>query len=123
MSSPDAQAAAALPRVLINTADPEAGAGAPDASGAVWKLDAAERDLDSNIIALPAGREIDAHTGPDLDVLIQVLSGSGRLSRDREALDLAPGALVWLPRRSRRRIAAGSDGLRYLTVHRRRPAL
>lgn len=33
------------------------------------------------------------------------------------------GALVWLPRRSRREITAGADGLRYLSVHRRKPGL
>jgi hypothetical protein len=36
---------------------------------------------------------------------------------------LRAGALVWLPRRSQRSITAGPTGLRYLTVHPRRPAL
>jgi len=31
--------------------------------------------------------------------------------------------LVWLPRRSRRAIEAGAQGLSYLTVHRKRPGL
>jgi uncharacterized protein (DUF2249 family) len=31
--------------------------------------------------------------------------------------------LAWLPRRSRRQVTAGPDGLRYLTVHQRRKAL
>jgi len=96
---------------------------AADGSGAVWRLDVAERDLDSNVIALPPGGGIDAHTGPDLDVLIHVITGSGRLIGENAAVDLHPGVLLWLPRRSRRQFAAGPDGLRYLTVHRRRPAL
>ncbi len=139
-----------LPRVLANTNDfiprfpPQAGgtptsggppassreadlitsaAGDPDATGAVWKLEARERDLDSNVIALPPDGRIDAHNGPDLDVLIHVLSGSGRLTTEQGMIDLSPGALLWLPRRSRRQFDAGPDGLRYLTVHQRRQAL
>jgi quercetin dioxygenase-like cupin family protein len=92
-------------------------------SGAVWKLEIRDRDLDSNIIALPPGGAIDAHAGPDLDVLVHVLGGSGTLSAERRTLDLEPGALVWLPRRSVRQFSAGPGGLRYLTVHRRRQAL
>jgi uncharacterized protein (DUF2249 family)/quercetin dioxygenase-like cupin family protein len=112
-----------LPRVLVNTTDVAADAGEPDVTGAVWKLQARERDLDSNIIALPPGGTIDVHTGPDLDVLIHILAGTGQLTTEVDALDLKPGALIWLPRRSRRQFTAGPDGLRYLTVHQRRQAL
>jgi hypothetical protein len=38
-------------------------------------------------------------------------------------VDLEPGALVWLPRRSRRQFSAGPAELRYRTVHQRREAL
>lgn len=113
----------ALPRVLVNTTEVAASTGEPDVSGAVWKLQASQRDLDSNIIALPPGRTIEAHTGPDLDVLIHVLAGSGQLTTEQDALDLLPGTLLWLPRRSRRQFTAGPDGLRYLTVHQRRQSL
>lgn len=116
-------AATPLPRILAHTDRLTADPGAPDVSGAVWKLEARERDLDSNIISLPPGGSIDTHTGPDIDVLIHVLAGSGQLTTELDSLDLTAGALVWLPRRSRRRFAAGPDGLRYLTVHQRRQAL
>ncbi len=112
-----------LPLVLVNTADITASAIEPDATGAVWKLQARERDLDSNIITLPPDGGIDTHSGPDLDVLIHVLSGSGRLATERGTIQLVPGALLWLPRRSRRAFTAGPNGLRYLTVHQRRQAL
>ncbi|WP_427892833.1 DUF2249 domain-containing protein [Kribbella sp. GL6] len=107
-----------LPRVLVDT-----GAVTDDTTGATWRLQARERDLDSNIIALAPGQRIDAHAGPDLDVLIHVLAGNGRLTTELTTLDLEPGALVWLPRRSHRQFTAGPDGLRYLTVHQRRQAL
>lgn len=93
-----------------------------DARGAVWKLDPIERDLDANLIALPAGGGIAAHEGPDLDVLVHVVAGAGRLETTDESIDLAPGGLIWLPRRSVRGFTAGPNGLRYLTIHRRRPA-
>jgi quercetin dioxygenase-like cupin family protein len=109
----------ANPRVLTNTID-AAGAEGP---GAVWKLAEAERDLDANLIVLPAGERIDAHDGPELDVLVHVVAGSGSLETEADRIELSPGTLAWLPRRSRRAFAAGSDGLCYLTVHRRRQAL
>lgn len=54
-----------------------------------------------------------------------VLAGSGRLTPGDggEPLALAPTTATWLPRTSRRSLAAGPDGLAYLTVHRRRPGL
>ena len=116
-------ATAPLPRVLLNTTKNSSEGGEPDATGAVWTLPFRDRDLDSNIIALPPEGRIDAHTGPDLDVLIHVLAGSGRLTTELDTVELAAGALVWLPRRSRRQFTAGPDGLRYLTVHQRRQAL
>lgn len=114
-----------LPRILLNTADlgSIAEADGTGATGAVWKLQARDRDLDSNVIALPPASAIDSHSGPDLDVLIHVLAGSGQLTTEQGVLDLIPGALAWLPRRSRRQFTAGPDGLRYLTVHRRRQSL
>lgn len=113
----------ALPRVLCDTSAVERES--TDVTGVVWKLGVRDRDLDSNIIHLPAASSIGAHVGPDLDVLLHVLGGSGRLGTERGSLDLAAGMLVWLPRRSRREFTAGADGLRYLTVHQRNrtPAL
>ena len=116
-----------LPHVLVNTADvidnAQTDGAAPQATGAVWKLQARDRDLDSNIIALPAGGAIDKHNGPDLDVLIHVLAGNGELATENGIVQLTPGALVWLPRRSRRQFTAGPSGLQYLTIHQRRQSL
>ncbi|MDX2377865.1 cupin domain-containing protein [Microbacterium sp. LRZ72] len=95
----------------------------PDAAGSVWQLTPAQRDLDSNVIVLPPGDEIRRHDGPDLDVLVLVLEGSGTLETAEDAIALYPGAIVWLPRRSQRRFIAGDDGLRYFSVHQRKPGL
>lgn len=113
-----------LPRVLVDTTDVGDGqAATADPTGVVWKLPVRDRDLDSNVIALPADGSIEPHTGPELDVLIHVLGGSGQLTTERGTIDLAPGTLLWLPRRSRRAFTAGPSGLRYLTVHQRRQSL
>jgi quercetin dioxygenase-like cupin family protein len=108
-----------LPRVLCDTAVVVGGA-EPDAAGALWRLQEPRRDLDANLVQLPAGSGVEAHAGPEVDVLVSVVHGSGRLITAAGVLELRPGVLVWLPRRSRREISAGPDGLRYLTVHQRR---
>ena len=114
-------ASSPLPRVLCNTV---MAAEADSAhAGAAWKLQMRRRDLDSNIIHLPAEGIFEMHTGPELDVLIHVLDGAGELTTELDTLTLETGDLIWLPRRSRRQFTAGPDGLRYLTVHQRRQAL
>ena len=116
-------AATSLPRILADTRQLAADSEAPDAAGAVWKLGMRQRDLDSNVIRLQPGATIDSHVGPDLDVIILVLSGSGQVGTELGTVDLHAAALAWLPRRSRRQISAGPQGLTYLTVHKRRHAL
>lgn len=117
-----------VPQVLGNTRD-LVGGGTPDPDaqasleGAVWKLESHQRQLDSNVIRLGPNDHIQSHQGPDQDVLLHILSGSGQLDSDAGTTDLAIGSLAWLPRRSRRSILAGADGLSYLSVHTRRPGL
>ncbi len=117
-------AASDLPRILSNTdALVTHKAGSEDVSGAVWKLEMSRRDLDANVIHLPPDGRIESHQGPDLDVLMHVLAGSGTLVHALYSLLLTSGSLIWLPRRSQRSIAAGAGGMTYLTVHPRRPGL
>lgn len=111
-----------LPHILCDTATVAAPRD-PLARGAVWRLLMRQRDLDSNIIRLPPDASIDEHRGPDLDVLLIVLHGTGQLTTELDTLELRPGALVWLPRRSWRQFTAGFEGLSYLTVHQRRQSL
>lgn len=111
-----------LPQVLGNTLD-LVSADAPDAGGAVWKLELSQRQLDSNVIRLAPDDRIHPHDGPEQDVLLHVLAGSGRVVFAGGPADLVVGSLAWLPRRSRRSIVAGAEGLSYLSVHIRRPGL
>ena len=112
-------ASTALPRVLVHTDDLVA----ESDGGAVWSIAVRERDLDANIIELPPGDGIDTHAGPEVDVLIHVLEGDGTLRTELGEVPLTAGATIFLPRRAQRGFRAGDDGLRYLTVHRKREAL
>lgn len=91
--------------------------------GALWRLAADGRQLDANLIRVTPDTRVPAHVEPDLDVLLYVVDGGGRLDTGDGEQPLEAGALVWLPRGSRRGVAAGPGGLTYLTVHRRRPGL
>lgn len=115
-------ASTGLPRVVADTTTLVKPITA-QTSGAIWKLEPGDRGLDSNIIALAPGDEIASHVGPDLDVLIFVLSGSGELYTELNSIPLQEGTLVWLPQKSHRHFSAGADGLQYLTVHQRKPTL
>jgi quercetin dioxygenase-like cupin family protein len=92
-------------------------------AGAAWRLTESPRQLDANVVHLPAGQQVAAHVEPALDVLLHVLQGSGQVTTVTGSIELVPGRMLWLPRGSQRSLAAGSEGLSYLTVHVRRPGL
>jgi quercetin dioxygenase-like cupin family protein len=95
----------------------------PVPSGARWTLAEPGRQLDANLIHLPAGQRVDTHAEPDLDVLLVVVAGGGVVGSPDGEQVLANGNVVWLPRGSTRNLTAGKSGLSYLTIHRRRPGL
>ena len=116
------RASTALPQTLVNTAA-TAGPDGADVTGAVWKLPIAERDLDSNIVALaPGWRHRCPHGSRSRRPDPRPVGQRPADHRVGHARCAEPGDLVWLPRRSRRSFSAGDQGLRYLTVHRRRKA-
>ena len=111
----------AVPRIL---GDALAITGSPPADGGVqWKLAESGRQLDANLVRLAGGQRVDTHAEPDLDVLLLVMAGEGTLGTAEETLRLSSGTMLWLPRGSSRSLAAGDNGLSYLTVHQRRPGL
>ncbi|MFJ7194566.1 MULTISPECIES: hypothetical protein [unclassified Streptomyces] len=111
-----------VPRVLAVLDELLRDAG-PDRRGALWQLAEQGSELDANLVRLPPGGEVGEHQEDVLDVLLVVVAGSGRIAAMGESLELTPTTVVWLPRTSRRALAAGPDGLTCLTVHRRRPGL
>lgn len=111
-----------MPRNLAVLTDALAQAG-PDGRGALWQLAEQGRELDANLVRLPPDAEVGEHQEDTLDVLLVVLAGSGVITTGTTALPLTATTVTWLPRTSRRGVAAGPEGLAYLTVHRRRPGL
>lgn len=111
------------PQILCNVRDLAQAAPGTDAAGALWRLPMSERQLDANVVHLQPGSQVQTHTGPDLDVLMLIVGGSGEVVGEASRAAVSDGELLWLPRRSQRSIIAGAQGLSYLTVHRRRPAL
>jgi quercetin dioxygenase-like cupin family protein len=90
--------------------------------GVVWSLPHGG-DLDANLVRLPGGSAIVEHVEGVLDVFVVVQAGTGELTVDGRPIGLHPDVAVLVPRGARRAVAAGPDGLSYLTVHRRRPSL
>lgn len=115
--------ARAQPRVLCDVDATARTASSRQMGGAAWRLEEGERQLDANLVHLPAGETVAPHTEPDLDVLLLVVAGEGELRTDDGGQRLTAGTLAWLPRGSRRGLTAGATGLSYLTTHRRRPGL
>lgn len=89
--------------------------------GPLWGLES--DDLNATLLAWPAGHEVAEHVNADLDVLLVVLAGSATLTIEGDEQVLADGSALLIPKGTARRIRAGADGVRYLTVHRRRGPL
>ena len=98
-----------------------AGRGAGE-SGAAWSLPHGG-DLDANLVWLRPGDEIAPHADDEVDVLVHVVDGGGEVVLDGTARPLAPAAAVLVPKGTVRALRAGPEGLRYLSVHRRRSPL
>lgn len=90
--------------------------------GALWSL-LHDGDLDANLVQLPAGDEIASHMNNEVDVFVVVMSGNGVLVADGHTYPLRTGVAALVPQGAARTIRAGSQSLRYFTVHRRRAPL
>jgi quercetin dioxygenase-like cupin family protein len=89
--------------------------------GPVWGAES--EDLNATILEWPPGDGPPAHVNEERDVLYVVLAGSARLEVDGEVSELTAGAPVIVDKGRSRALAAGANGVRYLTAHLRRPGL
>jgi len=89
--------------------------------GPVWGLEC--EDLNATLLAWPPGEGTPEHVNDHRDVLVLVIAGSGSVDVDGERVELSTGRLLVVPKGARRRIVAGPDGIRYVTVHGRRGGL
>lgn len=95
---------------------------ATGSGGAIWNLPHGG-DLDANLVRLDPGQAIGAHINDDVDVLLVVRSGTGRLEVDGQTGQLGADHLALIPKGSQRSIVAGPSGITYLSIHRRRSPL
>lgn len=115
-------ASTAVPWILTDTTTTGVGV-EPDPAGVVWQLAVQSREIDADVTRLSAGQDTGMYVGPEFDAMIHVLSGNGSLTTELGTIALAAGALLWMPKRSKRQFVVGSDGLRYLTIHQKRQFL
>jgi quercetin dioxygenase-like cupin family protein len=95
--------------------------GMAERGGPVWGLES--EDLNATLLAWPPGGGPPEHVNDERDVLVFVVDGSAELVLDGETRILAAGDAAIVARGRRRALTAGSEGVRYLSAHVRRPPL
>jgi quercetin dioxygenase-like cupin family protein len=94
---------------------------AGEAEGPLWGT--ASDDLNVTILSWYPGSATPEHVKDERDVLIVCLAGSGTVQLGEARYPFAEGQLRIISKGCPRRIEAGPRGLRYLSVHLRRPGL
>lgn len=94
---------------------------APRGRGPLWGTET--DDLNATVLAWDADDGSPEHVNAERDVLVVVLAGSATVSIDGEPSELRSGQAVCVEKGRTRQIVAGADGVRYLSVHRRRERL
>jgi quercetin dioxygenase-like cupin family protein len=108
-----------LPEETLTTlANPLARKGS---SGPVWGAESEE--LNATLLYWRAGEGPPEHVNVERDVLVVVVAGSVIVSTDEDEHELAAGEATIIAKGRPRKISAGPEGVRYLSVHRRRPPL
>lgn len=93
----------------------------PRGRGPLWGTDT--DDLNATLLEWNAGDGSPEHVNDERDVLVLVLAGSAIVTIDGTPHPVQAGDVVIVVKGLSRRIAAGADGVRYLSVHRRRAPL
>jgi quercetin dioxygenase-like cupin family protein len=89
--------------------------------GPAWGT--ASEDLNATLLVWRSGEGQPQHVNEERDVALVALGGDGTLVVDGEAHSLREGTLAIVPRGATRSVVAGADGLRCLSLHRRRGGL
>ena len=93
----------------------------PAGVGTRWAV--ASVDLNATVVAWPPGGGVASHRNDERDVLLVVIAGDGTVTVDGRPIDLQAQRGVVVPKGTVRAISAGSQGLRYLSIHLRRTGL
>lgn len=89
--------------------------------GPVWGAES--DDLNATELVWRAGDGPPEHVNDERDVLLVVLDGSLELRVDADESELMEGEAAIVGKGRRRKITAGDRGVRYLSIHQRRPPL
>ncbi|MFE9663865.1 AraC family ligand binding domain-containing protein [Streptomyces sp. NPDC005955] len=81
-----------------------------------WRLDAAERQLDAEVIRVAPGGEYTSPAPEAGDLLLYVTAGSGHLECGSRLEAVDPGCVTWVPPGARHTLTAGAEGLGFLAV-------
>jgi quercetin dioxygenase-like cupin family protein len=123
-ADPDALAALDLPEHNDARADADVVVelgGARTGSGPLWGT--ATDDLNATLLAWEPGEGTPEHVNDERDVLVVVLDGWGTVTIDGAEHRVRGGHAVVIAKGRARKIVAGATGIRYLSVHLRRPGL
>ena len=86
--------------------------------GAIWGTET--DDLDATVVRWDADYGVAPHTNEEVDVIMTVLGGSGTVVVDGQSSFLEAGHILVIGKGTDRKIRAGTDGITYLNVHKRR---
>ena len=89
--------------------------------GPAWGT--ATDELNATLLVWRDGEGQPEHVNEERDVALVALSGGGTLVVDGHEHTLAGGMIAIVPRGATRSVVAGADGLRCLSIHRRRGGL
>ena len=89
--------------------------------GPAWGT--ASEDLNATLLLWRAGEGQPEHVNEERDVALVALAGGGTLVVDGAEHSLLEGVLAIVPRGASRSVVAGPQGLRCLSLHRRRGGL
>jgi quercetin dioxygenase-like cupin family protein len=92
----------------------------PGGGGVVWS---ASPGFHANLVVLDPHGRIEPHRNDEVDVLVVVLDGAGRIEVDAAPVEVAAGDAVVVPSHTTRSLRAGAGGMRYLSVHAQRRGL
>jgi mannose-6-phosphate isomerase-like protein (cupin superfamily) len=103
---------------LASREDPAFGAAV---HGPAWG--AASDDLNATLLVWGPGEGPPEHVNEERDVLLVVVAGSVTVEVDVETSEVGLGEALIIAKGRRRKVTAGPNGVRYVSVHRRRPPL
>ena len=89
--------------------------------GPVWGAES--EDLNATLLVWSAGDGPPEHVNDERDVLIFVVDGAATITVDGQEHELAAAEAMIVAKGRRRRLTARQGGVRYLSVHVRRPPL